>query len=186
MKCRDGGGWKQRPVHPDLNFQCKMSFCICSVGRDGDPPSTPTQIETACFLCGWNLSSAASDLLWGRQLKLRASSSSFLSFFCFFLVKGKTSRTSFQNFLPSASSLILPSWPHPVNTRTAQCAPVLESDQSSGWALTLPLSCCVTLEEVFHLSTPLLPHPYNEIKISPKSWLCYEYSNESMSQTLKA
>lgn len=76
MKCRSGGlGYKQRLVSEDFYFQCKMSFCIGIVERQGDPLRAPTQTETAYFCVGEIQVRAARDLLWARQLELSAGSS---------------------------------------------------------------------------------------------------------------
>lgn len=71
-------GWGQRGqrlVPPDFYFECKMSFCNCIAGREGDTSSSPTQTEMAYFCVGETQVDSARELLWARgELKLSASS----------------------------------------------------------------------------------------------------------------
>lgn len=98
-------GWCTRT----LIFQCKKSFCICTAEREGDPPSTPTQIETAYFCVGETQFRAASDLLWGRQLTLSASSSIFSPFLNFFFLVNRKIKDHIPepSTCPISSSLLL-------------------------------------------------------------------------------
>lgn len=95
MKCRSGGlGYKQRLVSEDFYFQCKMSFCIGIVERQGDPLRAPTQTEMAYFCSVWaKFKSELQETCCGRD--------SWSS------VPAAPSRTTFQSLRPSSSSLAL-------------------------------------------------------------------------------
>lgn len=63
-----GWGWGRRPrlVPLDFYFQCTRSSCICIVEREGDPSSTPKQIEMAHFPVGDTRVESTRALLWTR------------------------------------------------------------------------------------------------------------------------
>ena len=63
---RQGGGRRLVLYIRTFIFNANISFHICLVEREGDPPSTLTQIATAYSCVGETCVQAATDLLLGR------------------------------------------------------------------------------------------------------------------------